>query len=72
MEIHLELIAAVDRPGVVVLAAEFGGELAGVAVDGEDALGPDSFDRFEESGEVGVIRERKGGIDAEAVGSAGV
>ena len=43
---EFELVVAVDGPGVVVEATEFGGELLGEAVNGEDAFGADAVDGF--------------------------
>lgn len=64
---ELELVIAVNGPGVVAAGAEFGGELAGAAVKGVNVFWGDFFDGFEEAGEVGVVGEREKGVDAVAV-----
>lgn len=65
------MVFAVDGPGVVVEAAEFGGEFLGEAVDGEDAFGADAVDGFEEAGEVGVVGEGEDGVGAVAEAGSG-
>ena len=47
--------------------AEFGSKFAGAAVEGVDEFGGDFFDGFEEARKVGVVGERKEGVDAVAV-----
>lgn len=64
---ELELVIAVDRPSVVAAGAEFGSKFAGAAVEGVDEFGGDFFDGFEEARKVGVVGERKEGVDAVAV-----
>ena len=66
-ELEVELVVAHRRPGIDAALAELGGELAGVAVDGEDLLRPDPLDAFHQAGVVGVVGERDDFIDPVAV-----
>ena len=54
-QVEFHLISAIDRPGVIVLATEFGGEFPGVAVNSNDAPGIDPAHGIKKAGEVCVI-----------------
>ena len=66
-ELEVELVVAHRGPGIVAALAEFRGELAGGAVDGEDPLWPDPLDALEQAGVVGMVGQRDGFIDPVAV-----
>ena len=50
-----ELVAAHRAPCVHAFSPQLGGEFLGIAVDGEDFLGPDALDALHQSGMIGVV-----------------
>ena len=69
---QFELVIAEMAPGIEIPGPQAGGELAGGAVDRDDAARLHDFRGAQQIGEIRVIRERDGGIHAVAEACGGM